>query len=219
LLVVCACGGASTVTPLDSTTPLSRGAHGPFTASLVLYPRGERGEQEVRALLQEGLEARRRTQLAEYQLIDATHMGYLVLHRDQRQEAQAAAWWSSLGTATVEHFDVPVWIDNGVEEGGAPILQIVLSPLPWFRPRNLIEERMLGRVPEYRDLAGLERKYFVLAMEDRVGGIYLWQDTQRADSFHDAAWHASLVNRYGAEPELRRFEVVRIEAPSFDLDP
>jgi hypothetical protein len=213
-----ACGGATSVVPLDPSTPLARGALGPFTASLVLYPREGGSEDDVRALLRAGLEVRRPTEIAEYQVLDATQMGYLCLHRDAAQEADAAAWQSTLGTPTIERFDAPVWIDNDDAESAAPILQIVLSPLPWFRPRNLIEERMVGRVPEYRDLLGLSRKYFVLASGDRVGGVYLWEDASLADAYYDAAWHEGNVARYGAEPELRRFEVLGVDAPTFTVD-
>lgn len=62
------------------------------------------------------------------------------------------------------------------------------------------------------------RKYFVLASGDRVGGMYLWEDASLADAYYDAAWHQRVVARYGAEPEMLRFIVLGVDAPTFTTE-
>ena len=96
----------------------------------------------------------------------------------------------------------------------------MLSPLPWFRPRGLVERRMVARAPEYLGLPGLARKYFVLASEARVGGLYLWRDEASARAYFDDAWRARVVERYGRAPEITRFDVLGVDAaPSFSPGP
>ena len=70
---------------------------------------------------------------------------------------------------------------------------------------------MVARVPEYTDLVGLSRKYFVLASGDRVGGIYLWQDDAAAESLYDEVWRAQIRERYGSDPEVTRFAVLGVD--------
>ena len=209
---VAGCGGATEVRPLSATTPLERGALGPFTVSLTLVARSDRDREASAAWLEQGLEERRATQLAEYRVLSVDEMGWIALHRDAREERRARRPTG----ATVQHFDAPVVLDNADEPSEREEVVLVLYPLPWFRPRSLIEERMVERSEEYRGLAGLARKYFVLASEDRVGGLYLWRDRESAEAYYDEAWRARVTERYGRPPEISRFEVVGVDAaPSF----
>lgn len=213
LSLILGCNGASSIVQLSPTTPLERGALGPFAASLVLVPRGERTLEEARAATEAEASG-----LAEYQVMDATRMGWLTLYLDAAQRADAedarSKELAAFGAPSIQHFDAPVFIDNELPVGEGAVVYLVLAPLPWFRPRNLIEERMVGLVPRYTDLPGLSRKYFVLASRDRVGGIYLWEDGTVASAFYDEAL-ASMRERYGTDPEVEHFEVLGVHAPPF----
>ena len=211
-LLLAGCG-ATTVQSLDGTTPLTRGALGPFSATLTLLPREGRSVDDCRARLNAG---RSRDTLAEYRVISEDHMGWIRLHRNSTEASGVV----SRPGATVTRFDAPVVIDNAQAITGHEGVYLVLSPLPWFRPRGLVERRMVARAPEYLGLPGLARKYFVLASEARVGGLYLWRDEASARAYFDDAWRARVVERYGRAPEITRFDVLGVDAaPSFSPGP
>jgi hypothetical protein len=212
-LLLAGCGGATSVRALDGTTPLTRGALGPFTATITLVPREGRDHDACRARLESG---RSRGALAEYRVVSDARIGWIRLHRNALDTPSA----DLPPGATVERLDAPVVIDNGQPPSGREVVVLVLLPLPWFRPRGLVERRMVERAPEYQGLDGLARKYFVLASEARVGGLYLWRDEASARAYFDDAWRARVTARYGRAPEVVRFDVLaRDVAPSFSPDP
>ncbi|MEO0369388.1 MAG: hypothetical protein AAF197_11490 [Pseudomonadota bacterium] len=106
------------------------------------------------------------------------------------------------------------WFDLPQDTQGAETLDtsnqatiaIVRVPPPWYAPRFLINRSMKSLIPEYADLQGLHHKYFSIADDDRVGGIYLWRDTSAALSFYNEAWHTRIEDRYGQPAQLDLFE-------------
>lgn len=218
-LTLLGCGGATRVTPL-ADTPLERGAHGPFTAALVTYPRAGLGDADVLARL----EADRSDDappggLADTFVADEARYGRITLFRDREAEAYVhdAAWAEARSRRhgakpSVERFDVPVWIGQGPERGrvapSAAEVALVKVKLPWFRPRGFVESRIVARVPEYQAIDSLAFKYFTLTDDGRVGGIYLWRDHASLASHYDARWHARVVARYGEDAEIRTYRVL-----------
>jgi len=226
--VASGCTGASTVSRLPNTQ-LERGAHGPFVASFVSFPRAGASAPALNGEFQEGLQTRARADgwLGEYLVADASRFGLITLWRGAEQErafhgpAWLAAESARRGVApTVERFDVPVWIDSGrVPEGEHGVVVFVSVPLPWFRPRGMVESKIIDRVPEYQSLAALDRKYFILMDPGRTGGIYLWHERGDAEAYYDGAWHARVKERYGTDADMRTLDVLALSVPPFTLAP
>lgn len=72
--------------------------------------------------------------------------------------------------------------------------------VPPDNPRKLLE----STAPAYRQIPGLERKYFI-GNERAAGGIYQWHDRDSALRYYDDAWRARMADRYGVEPTVELF--------------
>ena len=90
-----------------------------------------------------------------------------------------------------------------------PVVAIVTFPM---RPdldaagfRQLLEEAG----PEYTDIPGLRRKYF-LAGDGEAGGVYEWESRARAEAFFSADWYAQMQARNGERPSVRLFDAPAI---------
>jgi hypothetical protein len=86
------------------------------------------------------------------------------------------------------------------------ITAIVRFPLP----KNTTQEDAKGMfeksAPNYRDLPGLIRKYFLYGDGPTGGGVYLWENRETAERFYSDAWRATIAQRYGAQPDILFFE-------------
>lgn len=83
------------------------------------------------------------------------------------------------------------------------IIAIVTFPTPAEAPedpRSLLE----ATAPAYREVPGLERKYFV-GNARVAGGIYQWRDRDSAERFYDDSWRQRMTERYGAVPSVELF--------------
>jgi len=60
--------------------------------------------------------------------------------------------------------------------------------------------------PEYAEIPGLLRKYFLVG-DGVAGGVYEWADRALAESFHDAAWRQRMTESYGAPPDVAIFDL------------
>ena len=61
--------------------------------------------------------------------------------------------------------------------------------------------------PRYQSVAGLIRKYYVLAEDGATaGGIYLWRSRADAEAMYTEDWKAFVRGKYGCEPSLTYFE-------------
>lgn len=216
-----ACGGATRVTQLPDTAP-ERGARGPFAATFASYERAGATEEALRADFAATRTSRSAAPgwLGDVLIADGSRAGVVTLwqHRDDARRFHDPTWRASEverhgAEPILEIIDIPVWIDRGKHAADARVLAFVSVPLPWFRPRGLVEARILARVPEYQALAGLERKLFTIEDAGRVGGFYLWRDRADADAFYDASWHAKIVERYGQDTEVQFFDVLAVVEP------
>ena len=61
--------------------------------------------------------------------------------------------------------------------------------------------------PQYRDINGLMRKYYLFDPETCTGGgCYLFETRAAAEAVFNEDWRAMIKDRYGAEPGVRYFE-------------
>lgn len=223
LALLAGCAGTDHVSTLANTPP-RRGAYGPFAATFVSHPRGDASADALRGEFERDRRDRaaRAGWMGDYLVADAARAGVVTLWANAAtaRAQRGAPWMTALarrfgGALAVEHFDVPVWIDNAAPApvDAQRVVVFVSLPLPWFHPRGVVESRILARVPEYQRLAGLERKYFVLMEPARVGGIYVWRDRAAAAGFYDAAWHAGVRERYGADAQMRTLDLLATALP------
>jgi len=57
--------------------------------------------------------------------------------------------------------------------------------------------------PKYQAVAGLIRKYYVLAQDGKTaGGIYLWKSQAEAQALYTESWKAFVRERYGCYPSV-----------------
>ncbi|MDF0601953.1 hypothetical protein P1J78_14510 [Psychromarinibacter sp. C21-152] len=83
-----------------------------------------------------------------------------------------------------------------------------------LRPGTTREEVLAGAhkvADKWRAVPELVRKSFFHDPERGVAGaVYQWADPAAADRWHDAAWRASIVETYGSEPRVERYEMTLI---------
>lgn len=61
--------------------------------------------------------------------------------------------------------------------------------------------------PNYRNVPGLQRKYYLCDPATGVGGgCYLFETRAQAEALFDDAWRARIADKYGAAPDVRFFE-------------
>ena len=102
----------------------------------------------------------------------------------------------------MRYFDAPVVLDN--TPGGTPmsaessaVSTIVTIPIPAGVDRDRLVAEFRAAVPQYRKVAGLLRKYFIVTDDGKFGGVYLWSDQAAAERWFSAAWHERVVKTYG----------------------
>lgn len=85
------------------------------------------------------------------------------------------------------------------------ITAIVRFKLPAGVTREKAAELYRGSAPNYRDMPGLVRKYYLYG-EGYGGGVYLWESREAAERVYTPAWRTMLTERYGAAPEVTYLE-------------
>jgi hypothetical protein len=61
--------------------------------------------------------------------------------------------------------------------------------------------------PNYRGRAGLVSKAYIYREDGQVlGGFYLWESKEHAESQYSAAWRAKAAEIYGVAPQITYFE-------------
>lgn len=112
------------------------------------------------------------------------------------------------------YFDAPLSTPGGSPDSAGPnsLVTIVRVPAPWYAPRSIIARRMEGSIPQYNSVPGLVYKYFTIASEKNIGGIYLWDEAASADAFYNTAWHKRINDTYGVPAD-----VMRLNAPALFL--
>ena len=61
--------------------------------------------------------------------------------------------------------------------------------------------------PNYRNLRGLVRKYYLYDDDRKIGGgVYLWENREAADALYTDDWKAMIRERFGVEPTISFFD-------------
>lgn len=93
----------------------------------------------------------------------------------------------------------------------APVAVVVKVAKPWYAPRALVVSRMRKTVAQYEAIPGLSYKAYTLARPaGEFGGIYLWKDAERAQSWFSAAWFNRVLEERGTPANVRMFEIVAV---------
>ncbi len=67
--------------------------------------------------------------------------------------------------------------------------------------------RFESSAPNYQNLPGLIRKYYVRSEDGRIaGGIYLWESRQAAERVYDGEWRERVRALYAAVPTITWFD-------------
>ena len=86
------------------------------------------------------------------------------------------------------------------------ITAIVRFALPQGTSLDAAQALFEKSAPNYRDVPGLVRKYYLFG-EDRIGGgVYLWESREAAERMYSDAWQKSIAERYGNAPEITYYE-------------
>lgn len=90
-------------------------------------------------------------------------------------------------------------------ESQVPVVAFVTFPLPGQREPAEQRQILEAAGPEYTNLPGLRRKYFLMG-DGLAGGVYEWDCRASAEAFYDPAWYQEMTERYGARPDVRLFD-------------
>ncbi len=119
----------------------------------------------------------------------------------------------------VRLFEAPVVLDNSptgtdpASLGGRYAVATLLTvPTPAGLSREALIAAFRASIPTYRSVEGLQRKYFIITADGRMGGIYLWRSLTDAQAHFTPAALAAAKMRYGAAPVLEWFEVPHVVA-------
>jgi hypothetical protein len=87
------------------------------------------------------------------------------------------------------------------------ITALVQFALPQPMSRERAREAFSKSAPNYRDIPGLVRKYYVLSSDGvTAGGMYLWRSRDHAERFYTEEWSGAIAAKYGAAPSVTYFE-------------
>lgn len=74
------------------------------------------------------------------------------------------------------------------------------STLPFDELTRIVEER----APRFRELTGLQQKYYLRdPVTGDVGGLYLWESAEAAAAYRDSDLRATIAEAYRVEGEPR----------------
>ncbi|MEX0729830.1 MAG: hypothetical protein WED00_11625 [Aquisalimonadaceae bacterium] len=72
--------------------------------------------------------------------------------------------------------------------------------------KNMFEQS----APRYQAVPGLVRKHYYLGDDGRCGGVYLFHSRADAERLFDAAFEASIKERFGGLPEVEYLQTLVI---------
>lgn len=90
-------------------------------------------------------------------------------------------------------------------EAQIPVVAFVTFPMTATADAHAFRKILEEAGPEYTNLPGLRRKYF-LAGDGLAGGVYEWDCRTSAEAFFNAGWYQQMTERYGTRPEVRFFD-------------
>jgi hypothetical protein len=87
---------------------------------------------------------------------------------------------------------------------------IVKVKAPPIATSAYLKEGFLKAVPTYQKIDGLQFKAFSIINVDggnHFGGIYLWENKEKAERWYSPQWISSVKTRYGVEPIVEYYSV------------
>lgn len=107
---------------------------------------------------------------------------------------------------------VPVVAQTTTGQPANSIAVVVRISQPPSIGRTQIIDAMRTSIPEYEQIPGLQRKYYTISDDNRLGGIYLFRDRASAEKHFSAEWRAAIRKRYGTDADLLYFSApIQIE--------
>ncbi len=104
----------------------------------------------------------------------------------------------------------PVHAETAAPSAAPPrIVTVVKVPRPWYAADLLIIRAFARAVPEYAAIDGLQTKFFTLAEDGRLGGIYEWRSREQAAAWYGPGWMQRVRDRYG-EPSIDWYTVEHV---------
>ncbi len=87
------------------------------------------------------------------------------------------------------------------------ITALVQFKLPQPLSREKARELFSGSAPNYREIHGLIRKYYILSRDGgTAGGVYLWNSQEDAERLYTDEWKQFILDKYGSLPSVTYFE-------------
>ena len=87
------------------------------------------------------------------------------------------------------------------------ITALVQFKLPHPITREKAREVFSSTAPNYREVRGLIRKYYILSKDGgTAGGVYLWESQEDAERLYTKEWKHFIRGKYGAEPSVLFFD-------------
>ena len=83
------------------------------------------------------------------------------------------------------------------------ITVIAQFKLPQPITLEVARQTFLSTAPNYKDLPGLIRKYYILSQDGgTAGGIYLWNSKEDAERLYTQEWKSFVREKYGTDASL-----------------
>lgn len=86
------------------------------------------------------------------------------------------------------------------------ITAIVRFTLPQGTSLDAAQAMFEKSAPNYREVPGLVRKYYLFGDDRTGGGVYLWESRAAAERMYSEAWKKSIAERYGNPPQITYYE-------------
>ncbi len=88
------------------------------------------------------------------------------------------------------------------------ILELVEFNTPKGWTRDQVAEDARHVIDKSRANPELLRKHFLLSLDSKTGaGVYIWPSIAAAQKAHGEEWRQSIINRTGAAPTIRYFDL------------
>ncbi len=89
---------------------------------------------------------------------------------------------------------------------------MMIEVITFGLPENMSKEELLNNYketsPKWRGVKELIRKSYLYDEDARLGGgIYHWKNEEAAEHWHGEEWRKSVIELYGSDPMILRFNV------------
>ena len=86
-------------------------------------------------------------------------------------------------------------------------VSITRFQLPTGVPIEAIKEALREVAPEFKHLAGLLRKYFLISEDEKTGGgVYLWNSMEEARTFNEGVLREMVREKFQVEASIEYYD-------------